>query len=125
VGDRATSDSFWGTAKSNQDLQAALAAELRLTARGAAQKGLRIETVKKGAGSPRRGVSMINTLARKKRLKVHSSHKGFWAAVKSWKGDAASPLKDPVDSARYAVQTLVDRAAAEAADVGSTAHIGV
>lgn len=110
VGDRATSESYWGTAKSNQDLQQALAAQLRLSSRAAADQGLRIETVKKGANSKRRGVSLINTLAHKRKLRVHKRHAGFWAAVQGWKGDDASPLKDAVDSARYAVMTLVDRA---------------
>lgn len=123
VGDRATSESYWGAAKSNQDLQAALAAELRLSSRLAAAQGLRIETARKGPHSIRRSIAVINNLARKERFRVHSRAVGFWAAVKGWKGDVASPLKDAVDSARYPIIALLERLGR--ADIPATGNIGV
>ena len=108
VGDRATSESYWGDAKSNLDMQRALAAHLRLTSREAAAQGLRIQTMVKGRGSLRRGISMINTLAGRGQLRVRRSCAGFIKGVKEWTGDPQSELKDPLDSARYAIMTMYD-----------------
>jgi hypothetical protein len=121
VGDRATSDSFWGDAKSNQDLQAELAAQLGLSAREAAHRGLRIETAFKNRNSVRRGAALLNDLARKGQLKIHRQAKGFWEAAKQWRGDRQSELKDPFDSARYGVMKLLD--AAQAGAVPASAPI--
>lgn len=109
VGDRATSDSYWGSAKSNQDLQRALAARLRMTAQEAAARGLRIHTFPKPRASVRRGVAVINQLAAKKLLRIHRRCERFLAGAREWKGDPQSPLKDPLDSARYGLMTLYDR----------------
>lgn len=109
IGDRATSASYWGEAKSNQDLLEALAAELRITAKEARRTGLKIQTARKPRGSVRRGVAKLNSLAREGRLKVHSRAAGFRAAALAWKGDDASELKDSVDSARYALMALYDK----------------
>lgn len=121
VGDRATSDSFWGDAKSNQDLQAELAAQLGLSAREAAHRGLRIETAFKNRNSVRRGAALLNDLARKGLLKIHRQARGFWEAAKQWRGDRQSELKDPFDSARYGVMRLLD--AAQAGAVPASAPI--
>ncbi len=111
-GDRATSESYWGAAKSNEDLAGELAREVGLARRQAATQGLRIQTARNRPGSPRRGVAMINTLARKDRLRVRTACKRFDKARREWKGQASSEMKDGVDSARYAVTRLVDQGSA-------------
>jgi len=109
VGDRATSNSFWGEAKSNRDMQRALAAQLRITSEEASRRGIKIITVRKGAKSVRRSTAQINTLASNGRLKVHTKAVGFRKAAMEWIGDPADPIKDPYDSARYALMTMFDR----------------
>ena len=107
VGDRATPDSFYGLAKSNADLLTALAAELRMTVRGVRDRGLIIKTAWKPQNSLRPGVAKINSLARRGKLKVHAQAKGFRIAAMGWRGQVSSPLKDPVDSARYIILELL------------------
>lgn len=110
VGDRATAESYWGAAKSNHDLLRALAAQLRITAREASSRGLRITTMWKDRGSMRRGFAAMNTLAAGRRLMVHRRCAAFQRGAKEWAGDPQSPLKDPLDSARYALMTMHDSA---------------
>lgn len=110
VGDRATPDSFYGLAKSNADLLVALAAELRMTVKGVKDRGLFIKTAWKPQNSLRPGIAKILSLARRGLLKVHAQAKGFRAAAMGWKGQLNSPLKDPVDSARYAILELLHAA---------------
>lgn len=109
VGDRATSESYWGAAKSNLDMLRAIAAHLRMTAREAAARGIRITTMFKDRGSLRRGFSTMNSLAAGGRLLVSRRCVHFQKGAKEWTGDVQSPLKDPLDSARYALMTLYDR----------------
>lgn len=109
VGDRATAESFFGDAKSNQDLMDELARELGMTRTAMAAKGLRIETAFKPGGSPRRGVAVMNNLARKGKLRIRRAARGFDQARKEWRGEKAHPLKDCVDSARYVLTRLRDQ----------------
>lgn len=109
VGDRATEKSFWGSAKSNKDLQQALAAFYGMSAREAATRGMRFTTIFKNSGSLRRGCALINTLAYRKRLHIRNACKGFKKFVKEWKGDVQDEIKDPGDSGRYCIETLYDR----------------
>ncbi len=109
VGDRATSESFWGAAKSNYDLQKELASLLRMTSREVAAQGLRFQTMFKDRGSVRRGVALLNTMASRGQLRIRRACAGFEHGAKEWTGDPQSPLKDAIDSARYGVMTLYDR----------------
>ncbi len=110
VGDRSTSESFYGAAKSNMDLQREMASILHLSAREAAAQGLRFQTMFKDRGSLRRGIALMNTMGARGRLRVRRACAGFERGAKEWAGDLNSPLKDPLDSARYALMTLHDRA---------------
>lgn len=109
VGDRNTQDSAWGAEKSNDDLQKAMAARLRLTSREASARGLRWQTMRKERGSVRRGITTINTMAHRRRLWIRRACAGFLRGAFEWTGSVQSELKDPVDSARYALITLYDR----------------
>lgn len=108
VGDRATSDSFWGDAKSNIDLHAELASLLGLTQRELGARGLRIQTARKNKGSPRRGVAALNNLAGKDLFRARKRCVRFDAARREWKGEKASHHKDVVDPIRYAHLRLLD-----------------
>lgn len=108
VGDRATQESYWGSVKSNRDLQAELARELGMSASQAADKGLRIETMKKERGSVRRGVALMNTLAARAALRISRACVKVIKGVREWKGQPGSELKDALDAARYAFVTLYD-----------------
>jgi len=110
IGDRATSESFYGSAKSNFDLQKEMAAILRLTSREAAARGIRFQTMFKDRGSLRRGIALMNTMGSRGRLKIRKVCTGFEKGQREWTGDVQSPLKDPLDSARYGLMTLHDRA---------------
>lgn len=121
IGDRATSASFYGEAKSNKDLLEQLAAELRITEKEARAGGLKIQTAKKPKGSVRRGMATINSLGKLNRLKVHVRAAGFRRCVLEWKGDEASELKDSFDSARYALMALYDK---KELDRPTFSHIG-
>lgn len=110
IGDRATSESFYGSAKSNSDLQTELAALLGLSRQRAADGGLRFKTMFKDRGSVRRGFQVMNTMAARKRLHVRRRCQGFIQGARSFAGDMNAEEKDPLDSARYGLLTLHDRA---------------
>jgi len=122
IGDRATRESQYGEAKCNADLFVEICALLRITGKEAKARGLKIKTAFKPTGSPRRDVSRLNTMAQKGLLKIHIQAAGFWAAVSAWRGEAASPHKDPVDSARYPLMELIRMFQASDGSFSAEAH---
>lgn len=121
VGDRNTQDSAWGAEKSNEDLQRAMAAQLKLTSREASARGLRWQTMRKERGSVRRGITILNTLAHRRRLFIRRACQGFIRGAFEWKGSPQSELKDPIDSGRYGVVTMYDRS--DVGKIGPTGRI--
>lgn len=107
-GDRRHGGDYWGNEKSNYDLMRELARALKIPQRKLAALGLRISVPHKQAGSVRRGFRIINSLAREGQLLIHERCKGFRKGAAEWKGRPDDPLKDPLDSARYAIEALHD-----------------
>lgn len=107
-GDRRHGGDFWGNEKSNWDLLRELAKALKIAQRKLSAHGLRISVPHKTTGSVRRGFRIINSLAREGQLQVHERCTGFWKGAAEWTGKPDDPLKDPLDSARYAIEALHD-----------------
>ncbi len=108
VGDRAHSGDRFGNAKSNYDLLHEMSLILKKPVHVLRGKGLSIATPTKKRNSVYRGVRIMNSLFKQNQSWVHLRCQGLLEAIKGWAGASDDPLKDRVDSARYAVETLQD-----------------
>lgn len=108
VGDRRHAGDFFNVEKTNWLLTRALADELRIPQPQLAAHGLRIFTPRKRAGSVRRGFRILQSLAIDDQLRVCRRCAGFIEGANGWTGRPEDPLKDPLDSARYAVEQLLE-----------------
>ena len=107
-GDRRHAGDFWGNEKTNRELAREIAHVVGLRTSEAADRGLRIRTPRKYQGSVRFGFRLVNSLAQVGRLRVMRRCEGFRSGARQWCGAPDDPLKDPLDSARYAIEGLYD-----------------
>lgn len=107
VGDRNHNGDKHGNRKSNRDLSIAFADCLTSGSTKYLPRPLRqIRSPKKYAGSVVYGFELLNDLLATGRMLVHPRCGMFVSGCNSWDGDKNSPLKDPLDSARYPIEVI-------------------
>lgn len=108
VGDRAHGGDWKGNQKSNRDLVNAIARLEGQRPYKLPQALRQIRVPRKWQGSVAYGCRLMNKLAAAGRLHVHPRCEGFIDAAMHWQGDTRDPRKDRIDSARYALEAMVD-----------------
>lgn len=106
VGDRSSGGDIFGNAKSNADLMDAFAMVLGITKSDLRFGGLTIRTPYKNKGSVFRGLRLMNGLFMEKNAFVHEKCEALQESLMGWRGNSDDPLKDRIDSARYALEEL-------------------
>jgi len=110
VGDRSSGGDLFGNAKSNSDLLDAMSMVLDVRVSNLRAGGLVFRIPYKNRGSVMRGLRLMNGLFKEKQAFVHESCVALRESLMGWCGHSDDPLKDRLDSARYAVEELHRRA---------------